>query len=52
MEIFQMLCGVFVIAVGIHCLPEDIHRPWGGGVYGVPVDVALIVLGGMLVMSA
>lgn len=42
--------GLFILLVGVRCLPIDLRRPWGGGVIGVPVDVALIVFG--LVMIA
>lgn len=52
MESLTLFAGIFVIAVGAHCLPTDMRRPWGGGVTGVPADVALIVLGGLMVMTA
>lgn len=51
-ETLTLFAGIFVVAVGAHCLPTDMRRPWGGGVTGVPVDVALIVLGGLMVMTA
>lgn len=51
-ETLTLFAGIFVIAVGAHCLPTDMRRPWGGGITGVPVDVALIVVGvAMLVPS-
>lgn len=44
-ECLTLLAGLFVLSVGLHCLPKDIRMPWGGGVFGLPVDVALIVFG-------
>jgi len=40
-----LFAGVFVLVVGLRCLPIDLRRPCGGGVTGVPMDVALIVFG-------
>ncbi len=52
MDWITLLCGVFCTVVGFRCLPEDLRRPYGGGMFGVPVDVALIAAGVWMVMSA
>ncbi len=49
LDCLAFLAGVFVLAVGLHCLPTDLRRPWAGGVTGVPLDVALIVFGLIMV---
>lgn len=44
-DTLQLFAGAFVLAVGAHCLPIDMRRPGYGGITGVPLDIALIVVG-------
>lgn len=47
-----LLAGVFVIAIGVRCLPIDLHRPGLAGPLNVLADVALIVVGLLMVVGA
>lgn len=46
-----LFAGVFLIVVGLRCLPLDLRKPGMGGIAGAPTDVALVGVGVLMIMG-